>query len=150
MFSVVPLNKSTMLSFRLHPHTHYASNLKKFSSVTLWPCIMQPLKANLHWKMKDMRVEVKISTYPLLSDVPLESTMFPVITTFPLIPPLHATPQPASHIVSLHNTGYHSVPLMKKVLPLTFQLLTAWHHHRTPWVFHNSHISSPSTPCVMK
>ena len=63
MFSVVPLNKSTMLSFTLHPCTYYASNLK-FNSFASWPDLMQPLKANLHYKTKDMRVEVKIPTYP--------------------------------------------------------------------------------------
>ena len=35
----------------------------------LFSCFVTMLNAaNWHWKMKDMRVEVKISTYPLLSD----------------------------------------------------------------------------------
>ena len=63
---------------------------------------MQPLKANLHWKMKDIRVEVKISTYPLFSDIIPESTMFPVMTTSPLTLLLHAAQVPASHIPSLY------------------------------------------------
>ena len=46
---------------------------------------MQPLKVNLPWKMKDMRVDVKILTYPLLSEELPESTMFLVMRTFPLI-----------------------------------------------------------------
>ena len=33
-----------------------------------------------------MRVEVKISTYPLLSNILLEYTMFPVMTTFSFDP----------------------------------------------------------------
>ena len=94
---------------------------------------MQPLKANLHWKMKDMRVEVKISTYPLLSDIPPESIMFPVMTTSPLIPLLHAAQLPYNHITSLYDASYHSVPLMMKKVPqLMLHLLTAQHHHRTP------------------
>ena len=92
---------------------------------------MQPLKANLLWKMKDTRVEVKISTYPLLSDVLPESTMFPVMTTFPLTLPLHPAQVPASQIASLFDAGYHSVPqMMKKVLQLTFHPPKAPHHHR--------------------
>ena len=51
---------------------------------------MQTLKANSHWKMKDMKVEVKVSTYPLLLDELPESTMFPVMNTSPLMPLLHA------------------------------------------------------------
>ena len=93
---------------------------------------MQPLKANSHWKTKDMRVEVKISTYQLLSDVFPGSTMFPVMTTSPLIPLCHAAQLPASHIASLYDASYHSVPLtMKKVPQLTLDLLSAQHHHRT-------------------
>ena len=149
MFSVVPLNKSTMLSFTLHPCTYYASNLKKFYSVASWPHLMQHLKANSHWKTKDMRVEMKISTYPLLWDELPESTMFPVITS-PLTLLLHAAQLPASHITSLFNASYHSVALMmKKVLQLTFHLLTALHHHRSPQVLHSSCLPSLSLPCVM-
>ena len=97
---------------------------------------MQPLKANLHMKTKDMRVEVKISTYPLLSDVFPKSTMFPVMTTSPLNLLLHAAQLPASHITKLCTAGYHSVVLTRKKVPqLTFHLLTALHYHRTPWVF---------------
>ena len=77
---------------------------------------MQPLKANLHWKVKDVRVEVKMSTYPLLSDITPESIMFPVMTTPPLTLPLHEAQVPASHITSLYVADYHSVALkMKKV-----------------------------------
>ena len=68
---------------------------------------MQPLKVNLHWKMKDMRVEVKISTYPLLPDKLPEPTMFPVITTSPLMLLVHVAWVPASHAVNLYDTGYH-------------------------------------------
>ena len=145
MFSAVLLNMSTMFSFALHPCTYYASILRKFYLVALWPHLMQPFKANLHWKMKDMRVEMKISTYPLLSDELPESTMFSVMTASPLIPQLHTAQLPASHITSLYDAGYHSVPLMiKKILQLTFHLLTAMHHHRTPWVLHSSHLPSLS------
>ena len=69
IFSIVPLNKSTMHSFILHSCTFYASKLKRFYFVALWQCLMKPLKANSHWKMKDMRVAVEILTYPLLSDI---------------------------------------------------------------------------------
>ena len=86
--------------------------------------------------MKDVRVEVKISTYPVLSGEPPESTMFLVRTTSPLIPLLHAAQLPASHITSLYDTGYLSVPLtMKKVLWLTFHLLTALHPPQNPMGF---------------
>ena len=111
---------------------------------------MQPLKANLHWKMKDMRVEVKFSTYPLLSDELLESTMFPVMKISPLDFLLHTEQLPASHIASLYHTGYHSVALkMKEVLQLAFHLLTALHHHSTLQVLQSSHIQSPFIPFVM-
>ena len=70
--------------------------------------------------MKDMRVEVKISTNPNLLDELLDSNMFPVMTTFPLIPLLHAAQLPVNHIASLYNASYHSVPLtIKKVLQCT-------------------------------
>ena len=81
---------------------------------------MQPLKANSHWKMKDMRVEVKITTNPLLSDELPESTMFTVMTASPLTLLHHTAQLPASHITSLYDASYHSVALMmKKVLQLT-------------------------------
>ena len=70
--------------------------------------------------MKDMTVEVKISTYPPLSDELLESTMFPVMKTSPSDLLLCAAQLPASHIASLYDVSYHSVALMmKKVLQLT-------------------------------
>ena len=79
--------------------------------------------------MKDMRVEVKVSTYQLLSDVLLKSTMFPVMTTSPLILLLHAAQLPTSHVASLYVASFHSVALMMKKVPqLTFHLLTALHH----------------------
>ena len=151
--SVVPLNKSMLLSFTLPPHTCYTSNLKKFYSVTSRPCLIQPLRANSPWKMKDMRVEVKISTYSLLSDELPESTMFLVMKTSPstLLP--HTPQLPASHIASLCTTRYyqvHSVALMMKKVPqFTFHLITTPYHHRTPWVLHNIHCPSPSTLHVM-
>ena len=42
-------------------------------------------------------MEEKISTYPLLSDVLPESTMFPAMTTYLLTLPLHKAQVPASH-----------------------------------------------------
>ena len=72
-----------------------------------------------------MRVKVKISTYPLLLDELLQSTMFPVMTTSPLNLLLHAAQLPASHIASQYVTDYHSVALMRRKVPqLTFHLLT--------------------------
>ena len=150
MFSVTPLNKSTTLSFTLHPCTYYTNNLQKFYSVTSLPHLMQPLKATSHWKRKDMRVEVKISTYHLPSDVTPGSSMFPVMTTPPLTLPLHAAQVPASHITSLYITDYYSIALkMRTVQQLTFHLLTTPHHHRTSQILHSSHIPSPSIPFVM-
>ena len=61
--------------------------------------------------MKDMRVEVKITTYPLLSDELPESTMFSVMRTSPLNFLPHVPQLPASHITSLYTAGYHSVAL---------------------------------------
>ena len=91
----------------------------------------------------------EISTYPLLSDILPETTMFPVMTS-PLTPPLHIALVPVCHIASLFDTSYHSVFLMmKKVLQLTFHLPTAPHHHRTLWVLHSRHATSQSIPCVM-
>ena len=111
---------------------------------------MLPLKTNLPWKMKVIRVEVKISTYPLLSDILLEYTMFPAMKTFPLTWSLTAAWVPASHIASLFEFGYPSIPLMMKtVLQMTFHLLAAPCHHRTSWVLHSRHATSPSIPCVM-
>ena len=109
------------------------SNLKKFYLVTSWPHLMQLLKANLHWKMKDMRVEVKISTYPLLSDELPESAMFPVMKTSPITLLLHTPQLPVSHITSLYTASYHSVALMMKEVPqLTLHWITVHYHHRTP------------------
>ena len=56
--------------------------------------------------MKDMRVAVKILTFPLLSDEPPESTMSPVMTTSPLTLPPHAAWVPASHATKLYDAGY--------------------------------------------
>ena len=67
--------------------------------------------------MKDMTVEVKISTYPLLLDELPESTIFPVMTTSPLTLLFHAAQLPASHITSLYNAGYHLVALMMRKVP---------------------------------
>ena len=111
---------------------------------------MQPLREISHWKMKDMRAEVKISTYPLLSDEIPESTVFPVMRTSPsnLLP--HAPQLPASHIANLYTAGYHSVALtMKKIPQLTFHPMTLPYHHRTPWVLHRSHFPITSIPYVM-
>ena len=94
---------------------------------------MQPLKANTHWKMKDVREEVKISTYLLLSDKLPKLTMFLVITTSPLTLPPHMAQVPASHAAHLYDANYHLVPLtMKKASQLTLHLLTEPCHHRTP------------------
>ena len=95
-----------------------------------------------------MRVEVKISTYPLLSDELLESTMFPVMKTSPLDLLLHTPQLPASHITSLYAASYHSVTLkMKEVPQLTFHLLTALHHHRTTGFAQQPHSKSICTIC---
>ena len=53
-----------------------------------------------------MRVEVKISIYPLPSDILPESIMYPVMTTSPLTPPLHTAWVPASHAANLYDTSY--------------------------------------------
>ena len=81
MFLVVPLNRSTLHSSIPHLHINYTSNLKKFYLVTWWLHLMQPLKANLHWKMKVRKVEVRISMCPLLSDMLPGYTMFPAMRT---------------------------------------------------------------------
>ena len=65
----------------------------------LFGCFVIKLNAaferNLHSKTKDMRVAVKILTFPLLSDEPPESTISPVMTTSPLtLPPHTAWDQP--------------------------------------------------------
>ena len=81
-----------------------------------------------------MRVEVRISTYPLLSDELPESTMFPVMKTSHsnLLP--HAPQLPDGHIASLYTTGYHSVALTtKNDLQFRLHLITAPYHHRTLW-----------------
>ena len=97
-----------------------------------------------------MRVEVKILTYPLPSDVLPESTMYPVMKTPPLTPPLHTAWVPASHTTNLYDTGYPSVALMMKTVPqLTFLHLPAQHHCRALWIFHSSHIPSTSLPYMM-
>ena len=136
MFSVAPLNRSIMHSFIPHLHTYYASSQKKFYLVTSWPHLMQPLKANSHWKMKVMRVALKLLTYPLLSDVLPEYTMFPAMTTSPLTLPPQVAQVPASHATNLYNASYPSAPLMMNTLhQLTFHLLTALYYHKTPRVF---------------
>ena len=65
--------------------------------------------------------------------------------------PLRHTPRP-HHVSTDDNIFFDpSTPhkTAKKVPQLTFHLLTAPHHHRTPWVLHSRHIPSPSIPCVM-
>ena len=70
------------------------------------------------------------------------------MTTSPLNLLLHAAQLPASHIRNLYTASYHSVALKRnKVRQLTFHLLTALHHHRTPWVLHSNHTSSIFTMC---
>ena len=97
-----------------------------------------------------MRVEVKISTYTLLSDKLPESTMFAVMRTSPFNLLSHVPQLPTSHITSLYTTSYHSVAVvMKKVPQFTLHLITAPYHHRTPWILHSSHYPSPSTLYVM-
>ena len=97
-----------------------------------------------------MRVGVKILTFPLLSDEPLESTMSPVMTTSPLTLPCYAVQVLASHAENLYDAGYPSVALMMKtVLQLTFHHLPAQQHCKAPWIFHSSHIQSTSLPYVM-
>ena len=92
----------------------------------------------------------EISTYPLLSDVLPESTMFPVMTTSPFTPPLHAAQVQVHHVASVFDASYQSVLLtMKKAPQLTFHLPKAPHHHRTLWVLNSKHATSPSIPCVM-
>ena len=66
---------------------------------------MQPLKVNLHWKMKDTRVVAKILTYPLLSEEPPESTMFLVIRTSPLIHQYYTAWVLASHTANLYDAN---------------------------------------------
>ena len=64
---------------------------------------MQHLKVNSHLKTKDMRVVVKISTYPLLSEEPPESTMFLVMKTSPLIQQHHTACIPVAHVTNLYS-----------------------------------------------
>ena len=54
-------------------------------------------ESNSHWQTKDMRVEVKVSTYQLLAEVLPKPTMFPVMTASPLTLLLHTAQLPASH-----------------------------------------------------
>ena len=107
-------------------------------------------EANSHWKMQDMRVEVKISTYPFPSDITPESTLFPVMTTPLLTLPLHAAQVPASHITSLYVADCHPLTLkMKTIQQLTFHLLTTLHHHRISQILCSIWILSSSILRVM-
>ena len=63
---------------------------------------------------KDMRVAVKISTFPLLSDKCPEFTMFPVMRTFPSILPLHIPQLHTSQATNLYAVTYHSAVLMRR------------------------------------
>ena len=57
---------------------------------------------------------------------------------------------PASHIINPYDASYHSVPLVMKTVPqMTFHLLTAPHHHRTSWVLHRRHTTSPFILCML-
>ena len=79
--------------------------------------------------MKVMRVEVKMLTYPFISDVLPESTMYPVMMTSPLTQPLHTAWVPASHAANLYDASYPSVALMMKTfLQLTSHCLPAQYH----------------------
>ena len=79
-------------------------------------------------------MEVSISTYPLLSDELLDSTMFPVMMTSPLNLLLHAVQLPASHIANLDVAGHHLVAVkMKKVstvdIPSTYSIAPPQNPH---------------------
>ena len=71
--------------------------------------------------MKDMRVEVKLLTYPLLSDELPGFTMFSAKKTSPSTLLLHAPQLPASQIASLYAAVYPVADLMTKT--------TAPHYH---------------------
>ena len=65
--------------------------------------------------MKDMLVEVKLLTSPLLSDGLLELTTFPSDENIFFALLLHAPQLPASQIASLYMADYHSAVLMTKI-----------------------------------
>ena len=54
---------------------------------------------------------MKILTFPLHLDEIPEFTMSPVMTTSPLMLPLHAAWVPASHTTNLYDASYISVAL---------------------------------------
>ena len=100
------------------------------SEEVLFGCFVTILNAAFESKLaledKGYESGSKNVNIPLLSEDLPESTMFPSIRTFPFTLLHHAPQIPTSHATSLYATGYHSVALMmKKVLQLTFHLLTA-------------------------
>ena len=55
--------------------------------------------------MNDMRVVVKMLTYPLFSKEPPDSTMFLAMRTSPLIQQHHAAQLPVCHITTLYDVN---------------------------------------------
>ena len=99
--------------------------------------------------MKDMRVEVKLLTCPLLYEELPGFIMFPPMKTSPLTLLLHAPQLPASSITSLYATIYHlAVLTMKTLLQFITHLQPAPYYHYIPWVLQSHHPGSP-TPYVM-
>ena len=99
--------------------------------------------------MKDIRVEARPLTFPLLSEELSEFT-FPAMKTSLLTLLLHVPQLPASQIASLYATDYHLAVLMtKKFLQFMAHLTPAPHHHRIPWILQSLHQPSPSTPYML-
>ena len=109
---------------------------------------MLTLRTDLPQKMEDMRVEVNLLTFPLLSEEHPEFTMFPAVTTSPLILLLHIPQPPASQITSMYNANCHLVVLIMMIVQqFPVHLITALHFCKIPQVLHSQ--QSPSTPYVM-
>ena len=98
--------------------------------------------------MKDMKVEVKLLTYPLLSKELSEFTTFLVMRTSPSTLLLHAPQLPASQIASLCTSAYHSAVLtMKTFLQFIVHPTQAPHYHCIPSHFDKSPAKSIYTIC---
>ena len=118
-------------------------------SEVLFGCFVTTLNAAFESKLalEDTGYESGSENFNILtaSDILPESTMYPVMITSPLTPPLDAAWVPASHATNLYNASYPSVALMMKIfLQLTFHCLPAQYCCRTWWIFQSNHI--PSAP----
>ena len=100
-----------------------------------------------------MRVEVKVSAFPLLSDRHPEFITFLAVRMFPLTPPLHVPQFHDNHAAIPYDATYHlAVVMTNTIQQIAAQLMTALplpHYQGIPQVVCSHHQLKPTTPSMM-